>query len=180
VAGSSIGRGHRSRSRPCWRRSSATWSPCWSRAAPCRPDRGLAPGARHPKVYEAGPTVVIVTEMAGFVGVALSGAAYVPQIVHLIRSRCSAGVSRPAYTVWLVASILLAIKAVGIQAWAFIALGAIQVMATTLILLYAARYKGQYCPSHITSHPAPLTSPTNNHSRDGSPCPEPNERLYSL
>jgi hypothetical protein len=97
--------------------------------------------------------------MAGIVGVGLSGAAYVPQIAHLIRGRCSAGVSRPAYAVWLIASILLAIKAVGIQAWVFVALGADQVAATTLVLFYAARYKDQYCPSHVASHPAPMTSP---------------------
>jgi hypothetical protein len=86
--------------------------------------------------------------MAGIVGVGLSGVAYAPQIVHLIRARCSAGVSRPAYVVWLVASILLAIKAIAIQAWVFIALGAIQVVATTLILFYTARYKDEYCSSH--------------------------------
>jgi hypothetical protein len=86
--------------------------------------------------------------MAGTVGVGLSGAAYAPQIVHLIRARCSAGVSRPAYILWLVASILLAIRAIDIQAWVFIALSSIQLVATTLILMYTARYQDAYCPSH--------------------------------
>jgi uncharacterized protein with PQ loop repeat len=99
-----------------------------------------------------------VAEIAGFVGVGLTGAAYAPQIVHLIRGRCSAGVSRPAYIVWLVASILLAIKAIAIQAWVFIALGAIEVLAIALVLFYATRYKGQYCTFHVRSDPAPLTS----------------------
>ena len=81
-----------------------------------------------------------VTEIGGFLGVGLSGVAYAPQIVHLMRCRCSAGVSRPAYIVWLVASILLAVKAIAIQAWVFIALGAIEVVAITLILFYAARF----------------------------------------
>jgi uncharacterized protein with PQ loop repeat len=107
---------------------------------------------------------VNVTEIAGFLGVGLSGAAYVPQIVHLIRGRCSAGVSRPAYRVWLIASVLLAIKAIGIQAWIFIALGAIQVVATMLILLYAARYKDEYCPSH-------------SHERDVATTPEKESSL---
>ena len=98
-----------------------------------------------------------VTELGGFLGVGLSGVAYAPQIVHLIRCRCSGGVSRPAYIVWLVASILLAIKAIAIQAWVFVALGAIEVVATTLILFCAARYKDQYCHFHVSSHPAPLT-----------------------
>jgi uncharacterized protein with PQ loop repeat len=99
-----------------------------------------------------------MTEIAGFVGVGLTGAAYAPQIVHLMRGRCSAGVSRPAYIVWLVASILLAIKAIAIQAWVFIALGGIEVLAITLILFYAARYKDQYCAFHVRSDPALLTS----------------------
>ena len=98
-----------------------------------------------------------VTEMGGFLGVGLSGVAYAPQIVHLIRCRCSAGVSRPAYIVWLVASILLAVKAIAIQAWVFIALGGIEVLAITLILFYAARYKDQYCAFHVSNHPARLT-----------------------
>jgi uncharacterized protein with PQ loop repeat len=96
--------------------------------------------------------------MAGFVGVGLIAAAYAPQIVHLIRAHCPARVSRPAYTVWLVASILLAIKAIAIQAWAFVGLGAIEVVATALILFYAARYKDEYCPCHIRGQPAPLIS----------------------
>ena len=98
-----------------------------------------------------------VTEIAGFAGVGLSGAAYAPQIVHLIRGRCSAGVSRPAYIIWLVASLLLTIKAIAIEAWVFVALGAIEVVATTLTLFCAARYKDQYCRFHVSNHPARLT-----------------------
>ena len=95
--------------------------------------------------------------MGGFLGVGLSGVAYAPQIVHLIRGRCSAGVSRPAYIIWLVASVLLTIKAIAIQAWVFVALGAIEVVATTLTLFCAARYKDQYCRFHVRNHPARLT-----------------------
>jgi hypothetical protein len=97
---------------------------------------------------------VSVTEIAGFAGVGLGAGAYAPQIVHLTRGRCSAGISRPAYVAWLAASILLAIKAIAIQAWVFIALGATQALATTLILFYAGRYKDQYCAVHARSYPA--------------------------
>jgi hypothetical protein len=96
--------------------------------------------------------------MAGFVGVAISGAAYAPQIVHLKRARCSSGISRRAYVLWLVASVLLAIKAIAIQSGVFIVLGGIQVVAITIILFYASRYKDEYCPSHITSTPSPFTT----------------------
>ncbi len=90
---------------------------------------------------------------------ALSGIAYVPQIVHLIRARCSSGISLRANVLWLVASVLLAIKAIAIQAWVFIVLGGIEVVAIMIILFYARRYGDQYCPSHITlSTPLPCTT----------------------
>src|SRR5690242_13712692 len=48
-----------------------------------------------------GPAMLTATEIAGFVGAGLAGAAYVPQISHLIKARCSAGISRLAFEVWL-------------------------------------------------------------------------------
>ena len=39
--------------------------------------------------------MLTATEIAGFAGTGLAGAAYVPQISHLVRARCSAGISRP-------------------------------------------------------------------------------------
>ena len=48
--------------------------------------------------------MLIETQIGGFVGAGLAGAAYVPQISHLIRARCSAGISRLAFGVWLLAS----------------------------------------------------------------------------
>jgi hypothetical protein len=47
-----------------------------------------------------------ITQIAGFAGAGLAGAAYVPQISHLIRARCSAGISRLAFAAWLLASVL--------------------------------------------------------------------------
>ena len=93
------------------------------------------------------------TEIAGFVGAGLAGAAYVPQISHLIRARCSAGISRLAFEAWLLASVLTTARAVAIHAGVFIALGGIQIVATALIMLCAARYKDTPCPSHV-SRPA--------------------------
>ena len=96
-----------------------------------------------------GPTVLTATEIAGYLGAGLAGAAYVPQISHLIRAHCSAGISRLAFEVWLLASILTTARAIAIHAGVFIALGGIQIVATTLIMLYAARYKDMPCPSHL-------------------------------
>lgn len=88
------------------------------------------------------------TELAGFIGAGLAGAAYVPQVWHLIKERCSAGLSRVAFTVWLASSFLVTTHAVAIGAIVFMALGVIQLSATALILVYTTKYAGSYCASH--------------------------------
>jgi hypothetical protein len=89
----------------------------------------------------------------------LAGAAYVPQISHLIRARCSAGISLLAFEVWLLASLLTTARALAIHAGVFIALGGIQIVATALIMLYATRYKDAPCPVHLPCQPAAKTAP---------------------
>jgi len=89
------------------------------------------------------------TEMAGFAGAALAGIAYVPQISHLARQHCAAGISRFAFSVWLVASLLVMTRAIAIHATVFIALGAVQVLATAIICVYAKVYDGSYCENHL-------------------------------
>jgi hypothetical protein len=97
--------------------------------------------------------MLTATEIAGFAGAGLAGAAYVPQISHLIRARCSAGISRLAFEAWLVASVLTTARAVAIHAGVFIVLGGIQIVATALIMLYATRYKDTPCPVHLPGQP---------------------------
>ena len=92
--------------------------------------------------------VLAATEIAGYVGAGLAGAAYVPQISHLIRARCSAGISRLAFGVWFLASSLVTARAIALQAGVFIVLGVIQIAATAIISFYATRYRGMYCPNH--------------------------------
>jgi len=106
--------------------------------------------------------MLTATEIAGFVGAGLAGAAYVPQIAHLIRARCSAGISRLAFEVWLVASLLTTAHAIAIGASVFIVLGGIQIVATTLIMLCAARYKNTPCPIHLPRPPAAKTGSSGN------------------
>jgi uncharacterized protein with PQ loop repeat len=97
--------------------------------------------------------MLTITEIAGFAGAGLAGAAYVPQISHLIRARCSAGISRLAFEIWLLASFLTTTRAIAIQAGVFIVLGGIQIVATTLIMFYAVRYKDTRCPIHLPRPP---------------------------
>jgi hypothetical protein len=102
--------------------------------------------------------MLTATEIAGFAGAGLAGAAYVPQISHLIRARCSAGISRLAFEVWLLASVLTTARAIAIHAGVFIALGGIQIAATALVMLCAIRYKDTPCPVHLPRQPAGKTA----------------------
>ena len=97
--------------------------------------------------------MLTATQIGGFIGAGLAGAAYVPQISHLIRARCSAGISRLAFGVWLLSSVLITAHAVAIGASVFIVLGAIQIVATVFITLFAARYKDTPCPIHLPRQP---------------------------
>src|SRR5215510_3779535 len=102
--------------------------------------------------------MLTTTQIAGFVGAGLAGAAYVPQISHLIRARCSAGISRLAFEAWLLASVLTTARAIAIGAGVFIVLGGIQIVATTVIMVCAARYKDTRCPSHLPPQPGARTA----------------------
>jgi PQ loop repeat len=109
-----------------------------------------------------------ITQIAGFAGAALAGAAYVPQISHLIRARCSAGISQLAFGVWLLASVLTTARAIAIHAGVFIMLGGIQIVATALIMICAARYKDTTCQIHLPRQPAAMTAPGTGASGDES------------
>ena len=113
--------------------------------------------------------MLTATEIAGFAGAGLAGAAYVPQISHLVRARCSAGISRLAFGAWLLASALTTVRAVAIGAGVFIALGGIQIAATALIMLCATRYKDTSCPIHLPAQPTAKAT-------TGTPGSEPASR----
>ena len=114
-----------------------------------------------------------VTEIAGFAGAGLAGAAYVPQIRHLVKAHCSAGISTPAFEAWLLAAFLTTAHAIAIHAGVFIVLGGIQIVATVLIMFYAARYKGTACLSHFPGQPAAkaATGTRTQGSEPGARCP---------
>jgi hypothetical protein len=122
------------------------------------------------------PAMLTATEIAGFVGAGLAGAAYVSQISHLLRARCATGISRLAFEVWLLASVLTTARAIAIGAAVFIVLGGIQIVATTIIVIYAARYKGRLCPSHLPRQPTAATAARTGSSRDGPGSRRPTGR----
>jgi hypothetical protein len=102
--------------------------------------------------------MLTATQVGGFVGAGLAGAAYVPQISHLVRARCSAGISRLAFEVWLLASLLTVARAIAIHAGVFIVLGGVQIVATALIVVCAIRYKDTPCPIHLPRQPIAKTA----------------------
>jgi uncharacterized protein with PQ loop repeat len=88
-----------------------------------------------------------VAQTIGLFGAVLAGIAYLPQITHLIKEKCSAGISREAYYVWLIASGAVLINALSIKATVFILLSSIQLVSTLLIIFFSNRYKGT-CAFH--------------------------------
>ncbi len=102
--------------------------------------------------------MLTATQIGGFAGAGLAGAAYVPQISHLVGARCSAGISRLAFGVWLLASLLTTARAIALGDGVFIVLGGIQIVATALVLVCAIRYKDSPCPVHLPGQPAAKTA----------------------
>ena len=86
--------------------------------------------------------------LLGFAGTGLVIVAYLPQVTHLIRERCSMGVSSGAYLIWGIAALLLLSYAVVKRDPVFIALQSYQLGATTLIFLLSRRYRASVCELH--------------------------------
>jgi len=72
----------------------------------------------------------------------------VPQIVHLIRERRTAGISVLAFSVWCLASLLFLIHASIIGDAVFISLQAVNFVAGGVIVWLSNRYEGEGCPFH--------------------------------
>jgi lipid-A-disaccharide synthase-like uncharacterized protein len=89
-----------------------------------------------------------VFEMLGVAGIAISMLAYVPQVVHLGREHCSAGVSRRAWAMWLVSSLLIGATALYRRDPVFILLQASTLTSAAIILFLAHKYRGMVCAFH--------------------------------
>ncbi len=84
----------------------------------------------------------------GSAGIALCILGYLPQVVHLVKERCSAGLSVGAYVTWGIAAILLLSYAIVRWDPVFVALQAYHVGATALICFYCVKYKSRLCEEH--------------------------------
>lgn len=102
-----------------------------------------------PRIRSRGTYVLLsVFETLGVVGIAISVAAYVPQVVHLGREHCSAGVSTRAWAMWLVSCIFVGALAVHRRDAVFILLQSSTLLSAAVILFLARKYRGMACETH--------------------------------
>jgi len=89
-----------------------------------------------------------VFELIGVAGIAISVLAYLPQVVHLAREHCSAGVSGRAWAMWLVSSLLVGALAVDRRDTVFILLQLSTMTSAGVIVFLGHRYRGMVCEAH--------------------------------
>ena len=71
----------------------------------------------------------------------------VPQIVnHLVKERCTAGLSIPAFALWCVASFLFLIHAAMIGDAVFVGVQTVNLVAGGLIVRFCKKYEDKVCP----------------------------------
>jgi hypothetical protein len=91
---------------------------------------------------------VSLFEALGVAGISISVLAYVPQVVHLAREHCSAGISRRAWAMWLASGLLVGALAVSRRDPVFILLQITNLTSTAVILFLSWRYRGLVCAAH--------------------------------
>lgn len=84
----------------------------------------------------------------GGVGIGTSMLAYLPQVVHLAKEHCSAGVSTRAWMMWLISSVLIGALALDRHDIVFILLQVSSLTSAAVILVFAHRYRGLVCEVH--------------------------------
>lgn len=91
----------------------------------------------------------LTLKLSGFIGTALVIIAYVPQIHHLIKEHCSAGISIRAYGLWFLASLLFLVHASMIRDAVFILVQVVNLVAICVIVICCRRYEKQMCLTHL-------------------------------
>jgi len=91
-------------------------------------------------------------QILGFVGTGVVAGAYVPQIWHLVKEHCSAGISIRAYFLWFLASVLFLVHAAMIKDIVFILVQVVNLLAIAAVVFYAKRYEKQLCLLHLEKY----------------------------
>ncbi|MGI8924829.1 MAG: hypothetical protein ACR2HJ_12535 [Fimbriimonadales bacterium] len=82
-----------------------------------------------------------IWQIGGLLGVVLGAAAYIPQVVHLVKEHCSAGASLQAWGICALAAILIGIHALRSDEIVFIALQIVGFVASATILALGWRFR---------------------------------------
>lgn len=85
----------------------------------------------------------------GFSGTGIVAVAYIPQIRHLIKEHCSAGISIKAYGLWFWASVLFLVHALMIKDIVFVFVQVVNFAAISTIVIYCKRFENQMCLTHL-------------------------------
>lgn len=91
---------------------------------------------------------MISSQILGFVGTGLVIVGYAPQVAHMVKARCTAGISIPAFVLWSCASFLFLIHAMLIGDAVFVGVQLVNLVAGGFIVWFCKRHEGQVCPSH--------------------------------
>ncbi len=89
-----------------------------------------------------------ISQILGFLGTVIVAIGYLPQIRHLAKEHCSAGVSMVAWQIWLLSSILIFSHAFEMLDLVFMTLQAVNIVAIILTISLARRYQGMVCAIH--------------------------------
>lgn len=79
--------------------------------------------------------------IAGILANTLTVAAYLPQIIHLAKTRDSTGQSAAAWLTWLASDFFLLIYGVGIKDNLIISIASLYVLFTIITLYYIHKFK---------------------------------------
>ena len=92
-----------------------------------------------------------LSQLFGFTGTVIVAVAYVPQIGHLWKEHCSAGISRKAYGLWFVASLFFLVHALMIRDLVFVCVQVVNLAAISTIVIFCKRYENEICLAHLKS-----------------------------
>jgi uncharacterized protein with PQ loop repeat len=94
------------------------------------------------------------TQFLGFGATGLVIVGYIPQIVHLIKERCTVGISILAFSLWCTASLPFLIHAAMIGDAVFVGAQTVNLVAGGLMVGFCKRYEGEVCPFHQNAYSA--------------------------
>ena len=88
-------------------------------------------------------------QIVGFTGTGIVAVAYIPQIRHLIKEHCSAGISVRAYNLWFLASVLFLVHAFVIKDTVFVFVQVLNLAAICAVVICCKRYENEMCLTHL-------------------------------